>query len=121
MSIDWIKDHSELNTMPKGTRVNWTDEETDKFIDLVYKMKAKGKDISFRKIKEQMQSYGFRIRTQQSLKNHYDFWGRKIRMLQQILGTTGVGYDPQTQLPVVDDKRWAEIVQVSMFIFFTHL
>ena len=117
MSIDWINGHSELNTMPKGSRVNWTDEETDKFIELLYEMKAKGKDISYRKIREQMQSYGFPTRTDQSMKNQYDLWGRKIRLLQQILGTTGVGYDPQTQLPVVDDKRWEQIVQVSMFIF----
>ena len=122
MCIDWINGHSELNTMPKGSWVNWIEEEKrQKFIELLYEMKAKGKDISYRKIREQIQSYGFPTRTDQSMKNHYDLWGRKIRLLQHILGTTSVGYDPQTQLPVVDDKRWAEIVQVSMFIFFKHL
>jgi len=70
MSIDWINGHSELNTIPKASRVNWIDEETDKFIELLYEMKAKGKDISYRKIREQMQSYGSLTRTDQSMKNH---------------------------------------------------
>jgi len=116
MCIDWINCHSELNTMPKGSQVNWTEEESDKFITLLYEMKAKGKDISFRKIREQMVLYGFPSRTDQSMKNHYDVWGRKIRLLQQILGTSGVGFDAQTQLPIVDDQRRAEIVAVSMCI-----
>jgi len=97
--------------------MNWTEEESDKFINLLYEMKAKGEDISYPKIRKQMVSYGFTKRTNQRMKNHYDVWGTKIRMLQQLLRTTGVGFDAQTQLPVVDDKQWEEIVQVRMFIF----
>ena len=82
--------------MPKGSRMNWTEEESDKFITLLYEMKAKGKDISFRKIREQMLSYGFPSRPDQSLKNHYDLWGRKIKLLYKILGTSGVVFDAQT-------------------------
>jgi len=51
--------------------MNWTEEETNKFIDLLYKMKAKGKDI-YPKIREQMMLYGFPQRTDQQMKNHYD-------------------------------------------------
>jgi len=96
--------------------MNWTEEETDKFIDLLYEMKAKGKDISYPKIREQMMSYSFPQRTDQQMKNHYNVWGRKIRMLNYLFSLTGVGYDAQTELPIVDDKQWENIVHVSMFI-----
>uniref|UniRef100_A0A7C9AGH1 Myb/SANT-like domain-containing protein n=1 Tax=Opuntia streptacantha TaxID=393608 RepID=A0A7C9AGH1_OPUST len=98
--------------MPKGSRVNWTEEESDKFITLLFEMKVKGKDISYRKIREQMLLYGFPSRTDQGMKNHYDLWGRKIRLLQQLLGTSGVGFDAQTQLPIVDDQRWQKLWRI---------
>ena len=71
--------------------MNWTEEENDKFIDLLYEMEAKGKHISYLKKREQMMSYGFPQRTNQQMKNHYDIWGKKIRMLNHLLTLTGVG------------------------------
>jgi len=102
--IDWISGHSKLNIMAKSSRMNWTEEKSDKFIELLYEMKAKEKDISYPKIREQMVSYGFPKRSDHQMKNHYDVSGRKIRTLQQLLRTSGVGYDAQTQLPIIDDK-----------------
>jgi len=37
-------------------------------------------------------------------------------MLNDLLTLTSVGYDAKIELPIVDDKRWENIVQVSMFI-----
>lgn len=108
--------HSVLCNM--ASRMNWRTEETDKFIELLCETKAKGKDISFSKLREQMKAHGYPARSDQQLKNHYDGWGRKIKVLDQLLSLTGVGWDPVKELPVVDDERWEEIVAVRMLYIY---
>ncbi|KAJ8422708.1 hypothetical protein Cgig2_002692 [Carnegiea gigantea] len=97
--------------MATASRMNWKAKETDKFIELFCEMKAKGKDTSYSKIREQMKSHGYPGRSDQQMKNHYDGWGRKIKVLDLLLSLTGVGWDPIKQLPIVDDERWKEIVE----------
>ncbi|KAJ8452941.1 hypothetical protein Cgig2_014704 [Carnegiea gigantea] len=97
--------------MATASRMNWKAEETDKFIELFCEMKAKGKDTSYSKIREQMKSHGYPGRSDQQMKNHYDGWDRKIKVLNLLLSLTGVGWDPIKQLPIVDDERWKEIVE----------
>jgi len=99
--------------MATASRMNWKAEETNKFIELLCEMKAKGKDTSYSKIREQMKSHGYLRRSNQQMKNHYDGWGRKIKVLDLLLSLTGVGWDLIKQL-IVDDERWEEIVQVRM-------
>ncbi|KAJ8441582.1 hypothetical protein Cgig2_023146 [Carnegiea gigantea] len=86
--------------MATASRMNWEAEETDKFIELFCEMKPKGKDTSYSKIREQMKSHGYPGRSDQQMKNHYDGWGRKIKVLDLLLSLTGVGWDPIKQLPI---------------------
>lgn len=116
-----VNDHSVLSIMATASRMNWKAEETDKFIELFCEMKAKGKDTSYSKIREQMKSHGYPGRSDQQMKNHYDGWGRKIKVLDLLLSLTGVGWDPVKQLPIVDDERWKEIVEVRMLCNLAHL
>ena len=104
-----------------ASRMNWKAEETDKFIELLCETKAKGKDTCYSTIKEQMKAHGYPARSDQQMKNHYDGWGRKIKVLDHFLSLTGVGWDPVKQLPIVDDERWQEIVEVRMLCNVVHL
>ncbi|KAJ8428678.1 hypothetical protein Cgig2_006352 [Carnegiea gigantea] len=88
--------------MATTSRMNWTIEETYKFIEALCEMKVKGKDTSYTKMREQMKSYGYAGRKDQQMKNHY-VWGRKIKVLDHPLSLIGVGLDAM-------NDRWKDIM-----------